>query len=59
MRELEPAIESARATIPGAKQLASTRLVERIKRFESKLNPYSTNIQVREFRAYLATEIAA
>ncbi len=59
MGDLEPAIESARATIPGAKQLASTRLIERIKRFDNRLGPYSTSIQVREFRSYLATEIAA
>ena len=58
MGELEQAVDSARAAIPMAKSLTSARSVERIRKFAKRLEPYDT-IQVREFRAYLDSELAS
>ncbi|MGW0587829.1 hypothetical protein [Streptosporangium sp. NPDC002607] len=54
--ELEQAIDSARTAIPMARSLTSPRLVGRIRKFSDRLEPYSTTIQVREFRACLAPD---
>ncbi|MFB9677090.1 helix-turn-helix domain-containing protein [Streptosporangium vulgare] len=59
MGELEQAVDSARATIPTARSLTSSRLVERIRKFSDRLEPYGTTVQVREFRSYLDSELAS
>ncbi|GAA4200524.1 hypothetical protein GCM10022252_53870 [Streptosporangium oxazolinicum] len=59
MGEVEQAVESARAAIPMARSLTSVRSVERIRKFSDRLEPYETTVQVREFRAYLDSELAS
>jgi len=56
MGEVEQAVDSARAAIPMARSLTSPRSVERIRKFSTRLESYDT-IQVREFRAYLDSEL--
>jgi len=59
MGELEQAIDVARATIPAAKALTSTRSVELIQRFADQLGPYKGSIMVREFHDHLKHALAA
>jgi DNA-binding XRE family transcriptional regulator len=59
MGELEQSLECARATVPEAKRLASTRLIGRIRKFDKKLEPYAQTIKVREFRSHLTDQLAA
>ncbi|MGW2194313.1 hypothetical protein ACWCSH_18380, partial [Streptosporangium sp. NPDC001682] len=59
MGELERAIDCARASIPAAKALNSTRSVERLQKFADELDPYSSSIMVRQFRDQLHSELAA
>ncbi|WSA14036.1 hypothetical protein OHB15_30615 [Streptosporangium subroseum] len=59
MGEVEQAVNSARAAIPMARSLTSVRSVERIRKFSDRLEPYGTTVQVREFRAYLDSELAS
>jgi hypothetical protein len=42
-----------------ARSLTSVRSVERIHKFSDRLEPYATTIQVKEFRAYLNSELAS
>lgn len=55
--EIEQAVETVRTAIPMARSLASPRLVGRIRKFSDRLEPYATTIQVKEFRAYLNSEL--
>ncbi|MEW9551938.1 helix-turn-helix domain-containing protein [Nonomuraea sp. NPDC050783] len=59
MGEVEQAVETVRAAVPAARSLASSRLVERIRRFDRRLRPYEKTVQVREFRAYLHQQLAS
>ncbi|WP_147268930.1 helix-turn-helix domain-containing protein [Sphaerisporangium album] len=59
MGEVEQAIDSARAAIPMARSLTSVRSVERVRKFSDRLEPYAATIHVKEFRAYLNSELAS
>ncbi|WP_405149829.1 helix-turn-helix domain-containing protein [Sphaerisporangium sp. NBC_01403] len=59
MGEVEQAVESARPAIPMARSLTSVRSVERIRKFSDRLEPYAETIQVKEFRAYLNSQLAS
>ncbi|GAT68500.1 transcriptional regulator [Planomonospora sphaerica] len=59
MGEVEQAVDSARAAVPMARSLTSTRLVGRIRKFSDRLKPYGTVVQVKEFRAHLAEELVS
>ncbi len=59
MGEVEQAIDSARKAIPGARSLTSVRAVERVRKFSDRLEPYATTVQVKEFRAHLADQLAS
>ncbi|MFC7380645.1 helix-turn-helix transcriptional regulator [Sphaerisporangium rhizosphaerae] len=59
MKELEQALDSARAAIPMAKALSSARSVEFIQAFADRLEPHGTTVAVREFRDHLRSELAA
>ncbi len=58
MGELDQAIDSARTAIDEGSSVNSTRLIDRVKRFDKRLRPYETSIHVREFRSYLEHKIA-
>ncbi|MDF5754722.1 helix-turn-helix transcriptional regulator [Spongiactinospora sp. TRM90649] len=51
--ELDQAIDAARAAVPGARALTSTRLNDRITHFAKALRPYKDTVHAREFTAYL------
>jgi transcriptional regulator with XRE-family HTH domain len=57
--ELEQALDQARTAVAGAATLSSPRLLEHVKRFDKRLKPYESTVQVREFRAHLHHELAA
>ena len=59
MGELEQAITLARDAISLAKSSTSVRTVDLIRSFTAQLAPYDKTIQVREFRSYVARELAA
>ncbi|SDH33631.1 Transcriptional regulator, contains XRE-family HTH domain [Sinosporangium album] len=53
MGDLDQAVATARATVPAAKTLASSRTAQLIRRFANRLEPYGTSPHVREFRDHL------
>ncbi|GGK63629.1 hypothetical protein Sme01_05870 [Sphaerisporangium melleum] len=59
MGELEQSLDTARAAVPAAKSLSSTRSIEFVQAFAARLEPHSTTIAVREFRDHLRSELAA
>ncbi|MFC4529229.1 helix-turn-helix domain-containing protein [Sphaerisporangium dianthi] len=59
MGELDRALHLARESIPMAKTLTSARPAERLRRFDTHLEPYADTIQVREFRDRVRQELAA
>ncbi|MGW4638425.1 helix-turn-helix domain-containing protein [Sphaerisporangium sp. NPDC004334] len=59
MRELEQALDTAKAAVPAARSLTSVRLVKRLREFAGQLEPYGDTMAVREFRDHLRSELAA
>ncbi|MFC4536238.1 helix-turn-helix domain-containing protein [Sphaerisporangium dianthi] len=59
MGEVDQAVDVARTAISSARSLTSARLVERIRRFSDRLEPYGATVQVKEFRAYLDGELVS
>ncbi|MEV8638242.1 helix-turn-helix domain-containing protein [Streptosporangium sp. NPDC051023] len=59
MGELEQALHSARTAIPRTKALASSRLVERLRQFSDRLEPYGGSVMIRKFRDHLNSELVA
>ncbi|GLW09886.1 hypothetical protein Misp01_50150 [Microtetraspora sp. NBRC 13810] len=56
--ELEHALAYARAAVPAAKTLTSTRAIGHVRAFATQIHPHRTTRQVKEFNDYLTTELA-
>jgi hypothetical protein len=57
--ELDAALHHARAAVPMAKRLKSTRCTGWIRDFDRSLQPQASEPRVREWRAYLHHELSA
>jgi transcriptional regulator with XRE-family HTH domain/tetratricopeptide (TPR) repeat protein len=57
--ELDAALHHARAAVPMAKRLKSTRCTGWIREFDRGLEPHAGEPRVREWRAYLRRELSA
>jgi tetratricopeptide (TPR) repeat protein len=57
--ELDAALHHARAAVPMAQRLKSTRCTARIRSLDRALEPHAGEPRVREWRAYLRRELSA